>query len=227
MPKKRHISVKKRNKKFRKIKYLLTSNNIKYKKILSVGVGSGKIETAFAKDGCMVYGVDVVDKCKTKKFNFRLIKDEKLPYPDNYFDLVISNHVIEHVNNQELHLNEIYRVLKNKGHLYLATPNKFAIMEPHYKVPFLSWFPKNIASKLVIALGKNNFYDILPLTKWGLDNLLLNSNFTFFHLENQALLFYLKNKKNVKILKNIIISRFFRNIFSFVTPSFIIIAIKK
>ena len=50
--------------------------------------------------------------------------DENLPFRDDSFDLVISHHVIEHVNDQLAHLLELKRVLKPEGRLYLGCPNK-------------------------------------------------------------------------------------------------------
>ena len=44
---------------------------------------------------------------------------EKLPYPDGYFSLVIIDNVLDHVNNAEGVLDEIFRVLADDGVLYL------------------------------------------------------------------------------------------------------------
>jgi SAM-dependent methyltransferase len=63
---------------------------------------------------------------------FEQVSDEYLPFEDNYFDIVLSHHVIEHVGDQGLHLNEIRRVLTDDGICYMATPNKSSpIMEGH------------------------------------------------------------------------------------------------
>lgn len=94
-------------------------------KILDIGCGNGQISNYFAESND-VCGVDVEDKRNDKlsKFDFTLIKDELLPFADNNFDIVISHHVIEHVNNQQLHLAEMLRVLKPDGVAYLGCPNK-------------------------------------------------------------------------------------------------------
>jgi SAM-dependent methyltransferase len=42
---------------------------------------------------------------------------------DNVADVVISNHVIEHLYNVESHVAEIYRILKPGGYLVIGTPN--------------------------------------------------------------------------------------------------------
>lgn len=45
-----------------------------------------------------------------------------IDFPDNRFDLVIANHVLEHVADDAAALREIRRVLKPGGHAILQTP---------------------------------------------------------------------------------------------------------
>lgn len=45
-----------------------------------------------------------------------------IPYPEESFDLVIANHVLEHVANDLAALAEVYRVLKPGGYAILQTP---------------------------------------------------------------------------------------------------------
>jgi len=46
----------------------------------------------------------------------------ELPYGDNFFDLVICNHVLEHVEDDALALAELHRVLKKGGKAILQVP---------------------------------------------------------------------------------------------------------
>src|SRR3546814_9833619 len=67
-----------------------------------------------------------------------------LPFADDSFDVVLSNHVIEHVGEQPeqlAHLSELRRVLTPGGIGYLAVPNRWMLVEPHYRLAFLSWWP--------------------------------------------------------------------------------------
>ena len=78
-------------------------------------------------------------------------------YPDNSFDLVFSNSVIEHLystENQKLMAKEVRRVGKN---YYIQTPNKYFFIEPHYLLPFFQFLsPKArifILSKTRLSRG--------------------------------------------------------------------------
>ncbi len=57
-----------------------------------------------------------------KSRSFENIDIESIPYSDECFDLVIANHVLEHVKNVDLALAEINRVLKKEGLAILQTP---------------------------------------------------------------------------------------------------------
>ncbi|UHD16882.1 class I SAM-dependent methyltransferase [Thiocapsa bogorovii] len=137
--------------------------------VLEIGTGSGVIAAALAEqvgqDGA-VTSVDVADQRIVQAgFQFLRIDDAHLPLSTASFDLVISNQVIEHVGDrtaQLTHLREIHRVLRVNGIGYLAAPNRWAILEPHYRLPFLSWLPQLLADTYVRAARKGSLYDCYP-----------------------------------------------------------------
>lgn len=138
--------------------------------MLEVGAGSGVISAYFAEKyagALSVSAVDVQDQRITSGgFDFRLYDGERLPFNDGKFDLIVSNHVIEHVgsrDNQQRHLSELARVLAKGGTLYLATPSKWQIVEPHFRLPWLSWIPYSMRDKYVRLAGRGERYDCNPL----------------------------------------------------------------
>jgi SAM-dependent methyltransferase len=59
---------------------------------------------------------------KPTRLDIERIDMQEIPYPDESFDLVIANHVLEHVSDDLLALQELRRVLKVNGHAILQTP---------------------------------------------------------------------------------------------------------
>jgi ubiquinone/menaquinone biosynthesis C-methylase UbiE len=106
--------------KARKIEALLGLDSVQAAgQLLEVGTGSGGIAHYFACHAHVswqVSAVDVVDNRQVMEgYDFQLVSGCKLPFPDASFDVVISNHVIEHVGDaysQLSHLEELRRVLK-------------------------------------------------------------------------------------------------------------------
>jgi ubiquinone/menaquinone biosynthesis C-methylase UbiE len=72
-----------------------------------------------------------------------------LPYPDQSFDWVFSNAVIEHVGGaarQKQFATEIRRVAR-KGY-FVATPNRNFPVDPHTLLPFYQFLSPQLQSKL-------------------------------------------------------------------------------
>lgn len=57
-----------------------------------------------------------------KEFNAVYLDVQNIDAEDNYFDVVVCCHVIEHVENDAQALQEIYRVIKPKGFAVLQVP---------------------------------------------------------------------------------------------------------
>jgi SAM-dependent methyltransferase len=102
--------------------------------LLDIGCGNGGISRYFAGRENRVASVDVQDRRKgrAEPFLFKLVDSPILPFDNGSFDIVLSHHVIEHLPDQSLHLQEIHRVLRPGGVCYMATPNRTSpIMKGH------------------------------------------------------------------------------------------------
>lgn len=151
-------------------------------RMLEVGTGTGGIAHYFATHpelDCTVDAVDVVDGRRIMEgYDFHLVQGTKLPFADDSFDVVLSNHVIEHVGEQAeqlVHLSELRRVLAPGGVGYLAVPNRWMLVEPHYRLAFLSWLPRRWRSRYLRLWRKGDFYDCEPLEMRQLEGLLAAS----------------------------------------------------
>ena len=98
--------------------------------VLEVGSGEGYgiIELAPKADHYIAvdkYNTEISDELK-KENNITFIQAEVPPLKgikDNSVDFVVTFQVIEHINDDEMFLQEIHRVLKPGGKLILTTPN--------------------------------------------------------------------------------------------------------
>ncbi|HEV8686074.1 MAG TPA: class I SAM-dependent methyltransferase, partial [Gaiellaceae bacterium] len=123
-----------------------------------------------ARRASEVVGIDVRDQRQVRDgYRFVQVEGTALPFEDRSFDVVLSNHVIEHVGHESeqlQHLREVRRVLADEGVVYLAVPNKWIVVEPHFRLPFLSWLPQRLADRYVRSRHKGSFYDCdLPTRK--------------------------------------------------------------
>jgi len=97
-------------------------------KVLVAGCGKG-YEAAYLQEllGAKVYGVDIdqqFDAWASKHARLRNYDGVSLPFKENFFDVVYSFHVLEHVSDKNLFLQELHRVLKKDGIAYIGVPNK-------------------------------------------------------------------------------------------------------
>jgi len=97
--------------------------------ILEIGCGTAAI-TPFLRSDISYIGIDVSDfavqQAQTRvKPNIKVIMSvaEKLPFPNQSFDLILALHSLEHVSNPRKSLSEILRVLKKHGFVYIRGPN--------------------------------------------------------------------------------------------------------
>ena len=163
-------------------------------RLLEIGTGSGGIAHYFATHPtlrCEVTAVDVVDQRLIRDgYDFHLVHDTALPFADGVFDVVLSNHVIEHVGAraaQLAHLRELRRVMAPGAVGYLAVPNRWMLVEPHYRLAFLSWLPPPLRTPYLRLMRRGQRYDCEPLTLSRLDALLAEAGFVWRHLEVEAL----------------------------------------
>ena len=90
-----------------------------------------------------------------------------LPIRDGGLDFGIANHVYEHVADLDGFFAEIARALAPGGSVYLTAGSRFAPIEPHYRIPTLSWWPKPVAERILRWSGRGESYADVNFTTRG------------------------------------------------------------
>jgi len=105
--------------------------------VLINGCGVGMYANALLPHAEQIFGIDIeVEHLRHAVANvpgaqFQLAACEALPYPDNFFDLVLSHEVIEHVTDDRKTAAEMVRVLKPGGRAVIFAPNRLYPFETH------------------------------------------------------------------------------------------------
>jgi ubiquinone/menaquinone biosynthesis C-methylase UbiE len=137
------------------------------KSVLDLGAGMGGLSVAmlleFGPMGLRLEALDYnpdycnIARLRAERYDLELpivmAAGEHLPYPDASFDLVVCMDVLEHVQDAEMVLMEIYRVLKPGGIALTTVPNRRAFRDPHYHLPLINWLPRPLAERIIERSG--------------------------------------------------------------------------
>jgi len=185
----------------------LASLKISSPKVMDVGCGEGyitqKIKELIPK--AHIFGIDNSDiaiKTANKKFagiNFAVGDVMNLPHAHGWFDIVVCNNLIEHVNDPVKMLLEINKKLKKGGFLIISTPSPYRIEN------LFSWL---IRGKICL-MSDNHFkeYSIREMI-----NILKKTGYIIEDFKSKPLKYAIKNPKKYlihKIIKPILIVMFF------------------
>ena len=129
--------------------------------ILDLGCGNGDVVMEFRKKGFQAFGCDFVFKegknvqdLENNGFIKRICDvPYQLPFPDNTFDIVLSDQVLEHVKDYPATLGEISRIMKADGVGLHFFPSRYTPIEPHVYVPLATVIQRNWWLRLWALLG--------------------------------------------------------------------------
>jgi SAM-dependent methyltransferase len=77
------------------------------------------------------------------------IRDGRTPFPEASFDIVVSNQVLEHVEDLDAALAEIDRVLRPGGEALSIFPARDVWREGHIGIPFAHRFPRGSRARFL------------------------------------------------------------------------------
>jgi SAM-dependent methyltransferase len=148
-------------------------------RVLDIGCGIGTYVDKFRSLGGHGFGVDVdaeklADGHRTKRLQLLAASvSEALPFPDNYFDVVVLHEVIEHVADDYQTIREAHRVVHRNGRIVVFAPNRLYPFETHGaffgkryvfgNIPFVGWLPDSLRNQFAPHVRAYRTRDIRAL----------------------------------------------------------------
>jgi SAM-dependent methyltransferase len=98
---------------------------------------------------------------------------EQLPFPDQFFDAILSHEVLEHVQDDRLAVEEMVRVLRKGGRIIFFVPNRGYPFETHgiywrgkYRfgnIPLVNYLPRGWRDRLAPHVRIYQTKDLMKL----------------------------------------------------------------
>lgn len=145
-------------------------------RILVDGCGVGMYVKALQLYAEQIYGIDIEGEhleravAAVPDAHLQLARGEQLPYADNFFDLVLSHEVLEHVSDDRAAVAEMVRTLRPGGRAVIFVPNRLYPFETHGhywngtyhfgNTPLINYLPDSLRQRLAPH--------VRAYTAWGL-----------------------------------------------------------
>jgi ubiquinone/menaquinone biosynthesis C-methylase UbiE len=135
---------------------------------LDFGCGDGGYTRALLDAGASsVDGVDIeadrIEQAISRNLTnvtFNRLSNSHLPFADASFDGAFVNEVLEHVDNEQVALSEIRRVLRASGYIVVISPNRWFPIDGHWvriagrtfaPAPLIPWLPARLTKRIMRA----------------------------------------------------------------------------
>jgi 2-polyprenyl-3-methyl-5-hydroxy-6-metoxy-1,4-benzoquinol methylase len=134
-------------------------------RLLDVGSGFGELVVACLSRGAQATGIDPdpervhISRLLLESLGLPPVIEhasgEALPFRDVEFDIVTSQHVLEHVSHLDKVVAEMVRVTRPGGRLLVSVPNYLFPYEGHYKMKWFPLTPKPLGKRILQLSGRN------------------------------------------------------------------------
>lgn len=144
--------------------------------VLEIGCGTGGFLVAAGQKYQKVVGMDIafrwliVAKKRLDELGLRVPLicgcAEFLPFREKQFELCVAESVIEHVKDQDAAIQELQRVSKPQGRLFLMTSNRYGLApEPHVGIWGVGVLPRKLM-KPYVKFWKGIVYEHIRVLSW-------------------------------------------------------------
>lgn len=150
---------------------LINSQQLQKGKLLDIGAGTGDFLLTAKNDGWETIGVEPSDRAKNIAKEKGISFVEEISTLENHsLDVITMWHVLEHVPDLELQIQELKRLLKPTGTLIIAVPNYKSFDANHYEtfwaaydVPIHFWHFSKKSIQLLFERVEMKLEKVLPM----------------------------------------------------------------
>ena len=153
----------------------LDIHNREERSFLDIGCATGRLSAAMRDSGWDARGVEV---CRpAAEFGIRELKVpihigtiEDAAFDDNSFDVVHNSHVIEHINQPDVFVKEIHRILKPGGYFICTTPNALGFQALFFKERWRSVIADHLflfSTRTLPLLAEKSGFRVIRKKTWG------------------------------------------------------------
>ncbi len=133
-------------------------------RVLDFGCGDGDLLRAGAGLGLEMFGVDNYggDSCRSqsalaaaRRDGLKVARPDEgraIPYPDHFFDAIVSHQVLEHVSDLEEVVAAMHRALKPTGTMLHIFPTREVLFEDHVGLPLVHRMARGSGLRLRLAV---------------------------------------------------------------------------
>jgi SAM-dependent methyltransferase len=125
---------------------------VSIKNFLDFGCGQGYVLREASRRGWNGFGLDIADNLHPdiKKENIKFFHGNlfEAKYPDEYFEAIYMDSVLEHILNPKETLLELKRILKSNGSLYVVVPNEDCLQNDFIRILYTITFKRKLYGRI-------------------------------------------------------------------------------
>lgn len=166
----------------------LMQNRNNNRKLLNMGGGAGQTSKIYQHIGYDVTNADIcIKKPDSHNIQIDFNESKQLSVPAEYFDVILCQEVIEHVENPWNIIRTAHRHLKTNGVFMLTTPNLHSILSRKIfkNSGYFLWFQE-----------KDLAFHINPLPYWEVMMIAEKTGFALLEFDCNADWYFKHNDKN-------------------------------
>jgi ubiquinone/menaquinone biosynthesis C-methylase UbiE len=126
-----------------------------HSRVLEAGCGTGQLSISLSRYGRKIHSIDLsegslieaknfIDKNDIKNVNLAKMNIFNMCFPENYFDVIISNGVLHHTHNPKLAFNKLVNCLKPNGIIVIGLYHKYGRVVQNIRQKLIQTFGEKI-----------------------------------------------------------------------------------